>query len=159
MGNNNNQSTTSCSSCHAPLPVDLRHRTCQAYREWVAASRRRRRAEDQQEAGVATRPRGRPRAKPAVYISQLSRLRPLVLGRMDKECPLATPCTESMKGKRHHLWVLLAGNHAASRDQSNCNSYLTPLNTWRTCLQVQTFKEGILRTTFVDRTLPLRLLP
>ncbi|KAG1209871.1 hypothetical protein G6F69_005979 [Rhizopus microsporus] len=47
------------------------------------ASRRRRRAEDQQEAGVATRPRGRPRAKPAVYISQLSRLRPLVLGRCD----------------------------------------------------------------------------
>ncbi|CEG73987.1 hypothetical protein RMATCC62417_09265 [Rhizopus microsporus] len=104
MENNDNQCTTSCSSCHAPLPVDSRHRTCQACRERVAASRRRRRAEDQhEEADVATRPRGRPRtvessdaesrprgrprAEPAAYISQLSRPRPLALGRMDKECP------------------------------------------------------------------------
>ncbi|CEG69102.1 hypothetical protein RMATCC62417_05240 [Rhizopus microsporus] len=104
MENNNNQSITSCSSCRAPLPVDSRHHICQACREWVAVSRRRRRAEDQhKEADVATRPRGRPRTvesveaesrprgrprtEPAAYISQLSRLRPLVLGRMDKECP------------------------------------------------------------------------
>ncbi|ORE12542.1 hypothetical protein BCV71DRAFT_240043, partial [Rhizopus microsporus] len=102
--NNNNQSTTSCSSCHASLSVDSRHRTCQAGRKRVAASRRRHRVEDQQEeAGVTTRPRGRPRrtvesvdaesrprgkprAEPAAYISQLSRLRSLDLGRMDKEC-------------------------------------------------------------------------
>ncbi|CAO3676925.1 hypothetical protein G6F70_008468 [Rhizopus microsporus] len=63
-----------------------------------------RRAEDQQEeADVTTtlrgrprrtvesvdaesRPRGRPRAEPAAYISQLSRLRSLDLGRVDKEC-------------------------------------------------------------------------
>ncbi|RCH85481.1 hypothetical protein CU097_002193, partial [Rhizopus azygosporus] len=32
------------------------------------------------------RPRGRPRAKPAAYISQLSCLHPLDLGRMDKRC-------------------------------------------------------------------------
>ncbi|PHZ17411.1 uncharacterized protein RHIMIDRAFT_243485 [Rhizopus microsporus ATCC 52813] len=123
---NNNQSTTNCSSCYAPLPVDSRYRTCQIFRERVAASRRRRRAEDQQEeAGVATRPRGRPRrtvesvdaegrprgrprrtvesadtesrprgrprpdhanSMPAACISQLSRLRSLDLGRMDKEC-------------------------------------------------------------------------
>ncbi|ORE12512.1 hypothetical protein BCV71DRAFT_280927 [Rhizopus microsporus] len=73
------------------------------FRERVAASRRRRRVEDEhEETDVATRPRGRPRtiessdaesrsrgrlrAEPAVYISQLSRLRPLDLGRMDKEC-------------------------------------------------------------------------
>ncbi|CEJ00975.1 hypothetical protein RMCBS344292_15014 [Rhizopus microsporus] len=41
---------------------------------------------------VESRPRGRPRSDhansiPAAYISQLSRLRPLDLGRMDKECP------------------------------------------------------------------------
>ncbi|CAO3700079.1 unnamed protein product [Rhizopus microsporus] len=109
MENNNNQSTTSRSSCRAPLPVDSRYRTCQAFRERVAASRRRHRAEDQQEeADIATRPRGRPRtiessdaesrprgrprsddanSMPAAYISQLSRLRPLGLGCMDKECP------------------------------------------------------------------------
>ncbi|CEJ05039.1 hypothetical protein RMCBS344292_18987 [Rhizopus microsporus] len=103
MENNDNQSTTSCSSCHAPLPVDSRHRTCQACRERIAASRRRRRAEQEEETDAATRsrgrsrrtvessdaeskPRGRSRAEPAAYISQLSRLRPLVLGHMDKEC-------------------------------------------------------------------------
>ncbi|ORE22587.1 hypothetical protein BCV71DRAFT_247426 [Rhizopus microsporus] len=32
------------------------------------------------------RPRGRSRAEPVAYISQLSRLRPLVLGHIDKEC-------------------------------------------------------------------------
>jgi hypothetical protein len=97
---NNNQITINCSSYHSPLPIDSRHRTCQACRERVAASRRRRRAEGQQEeTDVATRPRGRPRtvessdaesrprAEPAAYISQLSRLYPLNLGRMDKECP------------------------------------------------------------------------
>ncbi|CEJ01494.1 hypothetical protein RMCBS344292_15518 [Rhizopus microsporus] len=109
MENNNNQSTASCSSCRAPLPVDSRYRTCQACREQVAASCRRHCAEDQQEkADIATRPRGRPRtiessdaesrprgrprsdhanSMPAAYISQLSRLRPLDLGCMDKECP------------------------------------------------------------------------
>ncbi|ORE16000.1 hypothetical protein BCV71DRAFT_272768 [Rhizopus microsporus] len=97
MENNNNQSITSCSSCRAPLPVDSRYPDCQACRERVAASRHRRRVEDQQkEAGVTTRPRGRPRtvessdaesrprgrprAEPAAYISQLSCLCPL-------ECP------------------------------------------------------------------------
>ncbi|CEG83054.1 hypothetical protein RMATCC62417_17030 [Rhizopus microsporus] len=102
---NNYQSTTNCSSCHAPLPVDSRHRICQACRERVAALHRRRRVKDQQEeTGVATRPRGRPRrtvessnaenrprdrprTEPAAYISQLSRLHPLDLGRMDKERP------------------------------------------------------------------------
>ncbi|ORE22817.1 hypothetical protein BCV71DRAFT_240819 [Rhizopus microsporus] len=79
MENNDNQSTTSCSSCHAPLPVDSRHRTCQACRERVAESRRR-------PFDAESRPRGRPRAEPAAYISQHSRLRPLVLGSMDKEC-------------------------------------------------------------------------
>ncbi|CEG73451.1 hypothetical protein RMATCC62417_08830 [Rhizopus microsporus] len=70
----------------------------------VAASRRRRHAEDQQEetdavtrlrgrprtiepSDTESRPRGWPSAEPAVYISQLSRLRPLDLGRMDKERP------------------------------------------------------------------------
>ncbi|KAG1179063.1 hypothetical protein G6F70_003140 [Rhizopus microsporus] len=94
MENNNNQSAASCSSCPAPLSVDSRHRTYQAYRERVAASRRRRRVEDQQEeAGVTTRPRDRPRRtvesvdaesrprgrlreEPAAYTSQLSRLCP-----------------------------------------------------------------------------------
>ncbi|CEI92700.1 hypothetical protein RMCBS344292_06953 [Rhizopus microsporus] len=83
---NNNQSTTSCSSYRAPLPVDSGHRTCQACRERVAASRRRRRAEDQYEetdvvirprgrsrtiesSNAENRPRGRPRAEPAAYIS------------------------------------------------------------------------------------------
>ncbi|CEJ03913.1 hypothetical protein RMCBS344292_17886 [Rhizopus microsporus] len=100
---NNNQSITIYSSCRVPLPVDSHHRICQACRERVAESRRRRRPEDQQEAGVTTRPRerprtvessnaesrprGRPRAEPAACISQLSRLCPLALGRMDKECP------------------------------------------------------------------------
>ncbi|ORE22981.1 hypothetical protein BCV71DRAFT_281027 [Rhizopus microsporus] len=60
--------TTNCSSCRAPLPVDLAYRTCQTCRERVAATRRRR------------------RTIPAAYISHLSRLRPLDLGRMDKEC-------------------------------------------------------------------------
>ncbi|KAG1225323.1 hypothetical protein G6F67_009332 [Rhizopus microsporus] len=105
---NNNPGTTSCSSCRAPLLVDSCHRTCQACRERVATSHRRRRAEDQhEETDVATRPRGRPRtiessdaeSRPrgsprsdhtngmlAAYTSQLSRLRSLVLGRMDKEC-------------------------------------------------------------------------
>ncbi|CEG72231.1 hypothetical protein RMATCC62417_07822 [Rhizopus microsporus] len=104
MENNNNQSTTSCSSCHTSLPVDSCNRTCQACRERVAASCHRCRAEDQhKETDAATRPRGRPstvessdaegrprgrpRAEPAAYISQLSRLRLLDLGRMDKECP------------------------------------------------------------------------
>ncbi|PHZ10203.1 uncharacterized protein RHIMIDRAFT_239681, partial [Rhizopus microsporus ATCC 52813] len=105
---NNNQSTANCSSCHAPLPIDSRHHTCQACRERVAASRRRRLAEDQQEeASVATRPRGRPRrtvesvdaesrprgrprsdhtnSMPAAYISQISRLRPLDLGHERQE--------------------------------------------------------------------------
>ena len=103
MENNNNQSTTSCSSSRAPLPVDSRHRTCQACRERVAASCCRRRVEDQyEETDAVIRPRGRPRtiessdaeskprgrhrAEPAAYISQLSRLCPLYLGRMDKEC-------------------------------------------------------------------------
>ncbi|ORE02928.1 hypothetical protein BCV72DRAFT_316627 [Rhizopus microsporus var. microsporus] len=101
---NSNQSAINCSSCHALLPVNSRHRTCQACRERVAASRRRRRTEDQQEgAGAATRPRGRlritaesadaesrsrgrPRAKSAAYFSQLSRLCPLKFGCMGKEC-------------------------------------------------------------------------
>ncbi|ORE12491.1 hypothetical protein BCV71DRAFT_154063, partial [Rhizopus microsporus] len=61
-----------CSSCHAPLPADSRYRTCQ-------------------QEGRQVRRRGRPRVEPsqtipAAYISQLYRLRPLNLGRMDKEC-------------------------------------------------------------------------
>ncbi|CEG79171.1 hypothetical protein RMATCC62417_13668 [Rhizopus microsporus] len=102
---NNNQSTTNYSSCYASLLVVSRHRTCQACRERVAASRCRRRAEDQQEeAGVATRPRGRPRrtvessdaesrprgrprAEPAAYISQLSRLRPWTYGQRVSPLP------------------------------------------------------------------------
>ena len=92
MENNNNQSTTSCSSCLTPLPVDSRHRTCQACRERVAASRRRRRAEQEEQEGSQVRRRGRPRVEPtqtipAAYIPQRSRIRPLDLGRMDKECP------------------------------------------------------------------------
>ncbi|ORE12653.1 hypothetical protein BCV71DRAFT_190679 [Rhizopus microsporus] len=75
MENNNSQGTTSCSSCHAPLPVDSCYRTCQSCRERIAGSHRRRRDES------------RSRAESAAYISQLCHLRPLVLGRMDKECP------------------------------------------------------------------------
>ncbi|KAG1549199.1 hypothetical protein G6F50_013378 [Rhizopus delemar] len=56
MENNNNQSTTSCSSCHASLSVDSCHRTCQACREQVAAAHRRHRTKDQhEETDVATR--------------------------------------------------------------------------------------------------------
>ncbi|KAG1167531.1 hypothetical protein G6F70_009455 [Rhizopus microsporus] len=112
MENNKNQSTTNCSSCRVPLPVDSCYRTCQACRERVAASRRRRRAEDQQEeAGVTmrprgrprtvesidaeSRPRGRPRAESTAYISQLSRLRPLDLGRMQETSSLSNPSWES----------------------------------------------------------------
>ena len=89
---NNNQITTNYSSCYASLPFDSRHRTCQACRERVAASRHRRHTEEQEEGDIITRPRGRPRANPvehvpAAYISQLSRLHPLNIGRMDKECP------------------------------------------------------------------------
>ncbi|ORE20539.1 hypothetical protein BCV71DRAFT_163036, partial [Rhizopus microsporus] len=65
------------SSCRAPLPVDSRYRTCQAFRERVAASRRRHRRPRSDDAN----------SMPAAYISQLSRLRPLGLGCMDKECP------------------------------------------------------------------------
>jgi hypothetical protein len=84
--------TTNCSSCHAPLPIDSAYRTCQTYREQVAATRRRRRAEQEEQEGSPVRRRGRPRVEPsqttpAAYISQLSRLRPLDLGRMDKKCP------------------------------------------------------------------------
>ena len=83
--------TTNCSSCRAPLPVDLAYRTCQTCREQVAATRRRRRAEQEEQEGSQVRRRGRPRVEPsqtipAAYISQLYRLRPLNLGRMDKEC-------------------------------------------------------------------------
>ncbi|CEG76789.1 hypothetical protein RMATCC62417_11641 [Rhizopus microsporus] len=93
-----------CSACGMSLESNSAYRACQTCRERVVASRRRRRAEDQQEeAGVATRsrgrprtvetsdaesrPKGRPRAEPAAYISQLSHLRPLGLERMSKECP------------------------------------------------------------------------
>ncbi|ORE16689.1 hypothetical protein BCV71DRAFT_265417 [Rhizopus microsporus] len=89
---NNTSRTTICSSCVATLPADSRYRTCQACREWVAASRRRCRAEQEEQEGRPVRRRGRPRVEPsqtipAAYISQLSRPRPLDLGRMDKECP------------------------------------------------------------------------
>ncbi|KAG1169364.1 hypothetical protein G6F70_008515 [Rhizopus microsporus] len=120
MENNNNQSITSCSSCRAPLPVDSRYPDCQACRERVAASRHRRRVEDQQkEAGVTTRPRGRPRtvessdaesrprgrprAEPAAYISQLSCLCPLVLDVWIRSALTITPCIGSMRGKRRHF--------------------------------------------------------
>ncbi|ORE00847.1 hypothetical protein BCV72DRAFT_283125, partial [Rhizopus microsporus var. microsporus] len=88
---NNTSRTTICSSCVATLPADSRYRTCQACRERVAASRRRRRAEQEEQEGSPVRRRGRPRVEPSqtiptAYISQLSRLRPLDLGRMDKEC-------------------------------------------------------------------------
>ncbi|ORE18165.1 hypothetical protein BCV71DRAFT_180179, partial [Rhizopus microsporus] len=59
-----------CSSCVAILPTDSRYRTYQACRERVTASLR---IESSQTIPVA-------------YISQLSRLRPLDLGRIDKEC-------------------------------------------------------------------------
>ncbi|CEJ04419.1 hypothetical protein RMCBS344292_18381 [Rhizopus microsporus] len=93
MNNNNTVTvlTTNCSSCHAPLPVDSAYRICQTCREQVAATRRRRRAEQEEQEGRPVRRRGRPRVElsqtiPAAYISQLSRLRPLDLGCMDKEC-------------------------------------------------------------------------
>ncbi|CEG67144.1 hypothetical protein RMATCC62417_03612 [Rhizopus microsporus] len=93
MNNNNTVTvlTTNCSSCHAPLPVDSAYRICQTCREQVAAIRRRRRAEQEEQEGRPVRRRGRPRVEisqtiPAAYISQLSRLRPLDLGCMDKEC-------------------------------------------------------------------------
>ncbi|PHZ10815.1 uncharacterized protein RHIMIDRAFT_238957 [Rhizopus microsporus ATCC 52813] len=59
--------------------------------ERVAASRRRCQAEQEEQEGSPVRRRGRPRVEPsqtipAAYISQLSRLRLLDLGRMDKEC-------------------------------------------------------------------------
>ncbi|CEI88364.1 hypothetical protein RMCBS344292_02755 [Rhizopus microsporus] len=87
---NNTSRTTTCSSCVATLPADSRYRTCQACRERIAATRRRRRVEQGDQEGSPVRHKGRPRAEPsqtipAAYISQLSRLRPLVLGRMDKE--------------------------------------------------------------------------
>ncbi|ORE11871.1 hypothetical protein BCV72DRAFT_318045 [Rhizopus microsporus var. microsporus] len=88
---NNTSRTTICSSCVATLPADSRYCTCQACRERVAASRRRCRAEQEEQEGSPVRRRGRLRVEPsqtipAAYISQLSRLRPLDLGRMDKEC-------------------------------------------------------------------------
>ncbi|ORE15213.1 hypothetical protein BCV71DRAFT_154103, partial [Rhizopus microsporus] len=61
-----------CSSCHAPLPVDSAYRTCQTCREQVAATRRRR---EDLELNLL-----RP------FLLPISRLRPLNLGRMDKEC-------------------------------------------------------------------------
>ncbi|KAG1265027.1 hypothetical protein G6F68_003904 [Rhizopus microsporus] len=124
MENNNNQSIASCSSCRAPLPIDSRHRTCKACRERVAALRRRRSAEDQQEeADVAIRPRGRPRRTvESVDVESRPRGRPrsdmltvcqphtshsypaFALWTLDvwtKSVPIATSCTGSMKGKRH----------------------------------------------------------
>ncbi|CEI94247.1 hypothetical protein RMCBS344292_08461 [Rhizopus microsporus] len=88
---NNTSRTAICSSCVATLPTDSRYRTCQACRERAAASRCRRRAEQEEQEGNPVRRRGRPRIEPsqttpAAYISQFSRLRPLVLGRMDKGC-------------------------------------------------------------------------
>ncbi|CEG66273.1 hypothetical protein RMATCC62417_02883 [Rhizopus microsporus] len=88
----NTSRTTTSSSCVATLPADSRYRTCQACREGVAASRHRRRAEQEEQEGNPVRRRRRPRVEPsqtihAAYISQLSRLRPLNHGRMDKECP------------------------------------------------------------------------
>ncbi|RCH85884.1 hypothetical protein CU097_002646 [Rhizopus azygosporus] len=84
--------TTNCSSCRAPLPVDSVYRTCHTCRQQVTATGRRRRAEQEEQEGSPVRPRGRPRVEPsqtipAAYISQLSHLRPLVLGRIDKEYP------------------------------------------------------------------------
>ncbi|CEG77630.1 hypothetical protein RMATCC62417_12344 [Rhizopus microsporus] len=93
---NNNQIKTSCSSCHEHLPFNSRHRTCQTCREGVAASRCKRRTEEQEEGDIAARPRGRPRGRPradpvehvlAACISQLFCLCLLNLGRMDKKCP------------------------------------------------------------------------
>ena len=88
---NNTSRTTTCSSYVATLPTDSRYCTCQACREKVAASRRRRRVELKDQEGSPVRLRGRPRIEPsqtipAAYISQLSRLHPLDLGCMDKEC-------------------------------------------------------------------------
>ncbi|CEG69351.1 hypothetical protein RMATCC62417_05438 [Rhizopus microsporus] len=77
--------TTSFSSCRAPLPVDSAYRTYQKCREQVAATRHRRRAEQEEQEGRSVRRKGRPRIEPsqtipAAYISQLSHLRPLDLG-------------------------------------------------------------------------------
>ncbi|CEI97782.1 hypothetical protein RMCBS344292_11908 [Rhizopus microsporus] len=88
----NTSRTTTSPSCVATLSADSRYRTCQACREGAAASRHRRRAEQEEQEGNPVRRRRRPRVEPsqtihAAYISQLSRLRPLNLGRMDKECP------------------------------------------------------------------------
>ncbi|ORE12042.1 hypothetical protein BCV72DRAFT_310919, partial [Rhizopus microsporus var. microsporus] len=80
-----------CSSCHAPLPVDSRHCTCQACRERVASS------------DAESRPRGRPRAGPAAYISRLSRLHLWTLDVWTKSGPAVTPWTGSMKSKRYLL--------------------------------------------------------
>ncbi|ORE12910.1 hypothetical protein BCV71DRAFT_190218, partial [Rhizopus microsporus] len=60
-----------CSSCRAPLPVDSVYRTCHTCRQQVTATGRRQPSQ----------------TIPAAYISQLSHLRPLVLGRIDKEYP------------------------------------------------------------------------
>jgi hypothetical protein len=89
---NNTSRTTTCSSCVATLPTDSRYRACQVCKERVATSRRRHRSEQEEQEGSPVRGSGRPRVEPsqaisAAYISQLSRLRSLDLGRMDKECP------------------------------------------------------------------------
>ncbi|CEG76449.1 hypothetical protein RMATCC62417_11345 [Rhizopus microsporus] len=131
---NNTSRTTICSSCVATLPADSHHRACQACRGRVAALRRRRRAEGQQEeAGIATRPRGtvesvdaegRPRGRsrsdhansmPAAYISLLSHLHPLEPKRMDKECPNCHALHWIDERQQNSSQSNLSGNHAVSR--------------------------------------------
>ncbi|CEJ01709.1 hypothetical protein RMCBS344292_15731 [Rhizopus microsporus] len=70
MNNNNTITvlTTNCSSCHAPLPVDSAYRTCQTCREQVAATRRKRRAEQEEQEGRPVKRRGRPRVEPSQAI-------------------------------------------------------------------------------------------
>ena len=103
---NNNQSTTSCSSYRAPLPVDSGHRTCQACRERVAASRRRRRAEDQEQSSLLML-KIDPEADPGQNLLPISRsffaFVLWALGIWTRNAHTVTPCIGSMKGKRHHF--------------------------------------------------------
>lgn len=84
--------TTDCSSSFASLPVDSTYRTNQTCKEQAAVTYRRYRTQRDEGNEISTRSRGRPRVGPFnhvpdAYVLQFSRLRPLNLGRMDKECP------------------------------------------------------------------------
>jgi hypothetical protein len=104
-----------------------------------------------------SRPRGRPRAEPVAYISQLSCLRPLDLGRMNKGYPHCHTLhwideRQETPSLRNPSW-----GPCCKQGSANYSSCLTRLSVWRAYWNVQTLKEGTLRTTFASTTLLLPL--